>query len=177
MNKIFFKKEEISVRELLQRFQRTKKVADCRNIHDHCCFIYGIVHGIKGVLNFKKFYILFFILSIIRNFKKYNTVTKFLTNYFKFFKNPLLYVFTFNFIGKYGFCLIKNYTSLNNFFPNVITCFLSGLSIFFETDKRSEGLATYIFAPTMMTVVHHAVDKNFEEYAKKKKIMKLINVK
>ena len=166
--KLFFKKEKKSVEELVEIFKRTKECLDCKYVHDHTCIVYAFVHGFKGMVQFKKVYLLFFIFSFIRNFKKFNTFHKFLFRYYKFFKNPMLYVFFFNFIGKLSFCFMKKWKFFRNIYFSIFFCFLSATSIFFESTKRSESLSVYIFGPALISAVNHFVDKNVKKEDRKK---------
>lgn len=159
MNNLFFKKEEKSVKELLVIFKKNKKPVDCKYIHDHNCFIYAFFHAFKGALQFKKIYLIFFLIKIVKNFRKYNTLRKFFINYFRFFVNPLSYVFVFNFIGKFSFCTMKKNRFLINSYFSLFFSFLAGSSICFETSKRARDLSAYIFGPTFTTIVHHVIKK------------------
>ena len=170
IKKFFFKKEEKSIKELLEIFKKNKKPVDCKYIHDHNCLIYGLVHGFKGAMQFKKVYLVLFMIKILRNFrnlKKFNTLKKFSSSYYRFMVSPLLYVFTFNFLGKYFFCLIKKNRILINPLAQMIYCYTAATSIFFETPKRSKDLTAYLFGPTFTTIVHHIISK----FSKEKKRM------
>ena len=159
MKNPFYKKEEKSVRELLEIFKKNKKPVDCKYIHDHNCLIYAFLHGFKGVFQFKKIYLILFLVKIVRNFKKYNTPRKFILNYYRFFVNPLLYVFTFNFIGKICFCLMKKNRIFINSYFSLFLSFLAGSSIYFETSKRAKNLNAYIFGQTLTTIFNHLNSK------------------
>ena len=124
MEKIFFKKEEKSIKELIKEFKKTKSPINCKYIHNNNCIISAIQQGIKGSIIFTKLYFIFFLIKIIKNFKKYNSFTKFSSKSYRHFKSPILYSFTFIFFFKFFNCYIKKFPFLIKPYFNLFFSFL-----------------------------------------------------
>ena len=160
--KLFFKKEEKSIKELIKEFKETKKPISCKYIHNHNCIISSIEFGARGALIFTKLYFVFFLIKVIRNFKKYNTIYKILIKAFRTLKSPILYSFFFIFFFKTFNCFIKKHRFFIKPYFNIFFCFAICNSIGFETVKRQADFSAYSFGYTLFSVVNHFIDKYFK---------------
>ena len=159
--KLFFKKEEKPIKELIKIFKKDKKPIACKYIHNNNCIIYAIQDSLKTAYIFLKIFLVFFLIKIIKNPKKYNSLKKLLIASFQYLKNPILYGSSFTFIFKISICFRKKYDFLITPYFNLFFSFLICTAVGFETKKKQKDLSAYTFGFTLNSITKHIIDKFF----------------
>lgn len=111
-------------------------------------------------------------MKVISKRKQFTSLEKFFLYYYRFFKNPMIFFFTFALVGRYSICKIKSfYPIFQRKSIVLLICLISGSTIYFESDKRAKDLSIYILGPTFIAFTEHFL-KNFKIKGDERKIIK-----
>lgn len=94
--------------EYLMAYVKNQQMIPCSVAHKGKCWENSLHSALKATWNFKKALSMVFLFSLLKERKKMTSLAIFLAKYIKFFKNPLIFIFVFNYFGKWLMCKVKN---------------------------------------------------------------------
>ena len=116
----------------------------CLDVHNHSCLLNALKNTLYTALVFNKVLAVYFLIDIIRKFKKWKNINQLIFHYLKFISRPTLFSVVFSFFARYSICSVKNRKFLCSKYGVALVSVITGTGIFAQNESKAKELSVFV---------------------------------